>query len=340
MRWGDFACPTEPAWAAHLCIHLNDINERNHHAGLTSSIFQNARQVIVWMGSAGMKGPGTSIPSICKVINMWRARSGLTDQIPEATFSKMPKPLTFVADTLQETRYVDIGDAWISAIRLFSYPWFRIIWSIPEVTVARSVVLIQGNKAISWDWIGIAAAILIENYARPRSAWLVGWTPGKRPIVDPGILTAYFMYRMSVCQSHFEPLRVSFLQLISFSHAFMYRLDQGRIYALIGVPTVDSNSVSSKIVPDYSKPAGQVNLEIAQLIIQRPTSLNLLAEVRSDHNCRLMKPGSLYPKDLVLSSPSWCPQWHVHIHGFLVDTILPPWPCSGYQASGVSLGGV
>lgn len=316
-------------WVAHLCINMDDVHERARHVKLGVTIFQNARQVIVWLGLETMNDSGVVFSSICKVVNVWRKRSGLENRIPKATFSSLPDTTGMSPNTSQEASEPKLTEAWTSAISLFSHPWFCSVWSIAEVSIARSVVLMRGNKVISWDWIGLAAAVLRENYAKPRWTGDLAWTGGRRPPVDTGILTAYFMYRMSVSQSHFEPLKVTFHQLLRFSRHMTCQFRQDRIYALIGVPTVDADVVSSRIVVDYRKPSAQVNLETALLAMRGDCSPNLLANVRQDHDSRLLIPGGRYPKNLVLTGPSWCPQWDSPP----TEVILPPWPCKEYHAS-------
>ena len=315
-------------WAAEVCINVENVHERSHHVKLMPSIFRNARQIIVWLGSGAASDTGLAFASICKIVNAWRTRRGLADRIPEATFTDLSNPAGSSSTTQHRIPELKLADAWPPAIALFTHPWFRSIWSIPGVSTARTVVVMQGTATISWDCIGLAAAVLRENYARPhRASWNQS---GRRPPVDAGILTAYFMYRLSVSQSQFAPLKATLHQLLSFSRGMTCRFSQDRIYALMGAPTVDAGEVSSRIVPDYGKPAAQVHLETALLIMGESRCLNLLADVQQDHDSRLLMPGGRYPKNLILSGPSWCPQWDSRP---AAEVILPPWPCKEYHAS-------
>jgi len=41
--------------------------------------------------------------------------------------------------------------------------WFSRIWVIQEVVRAQNVVVLLPGYEISWDWVGLAAAIIVSN---------------------------------------------------------------------------------------------------------------------------------------------------------------------------------
>jgi hypothetical protein len=55
---------------------------------------------------------------------------------------------------------------WNKLLTLYSVSWFKRLWIIQEVALARFAIVVWGNYEISWEWVGLAAAILRTNYTR------------------------------------------------------------------------------------------------------------------------------------------------------------------------------
>ncbi|KAH7141613.1 heterokaryon incompatibility protein-domain-containing protein [Dactylonectria macrodidyma] len=309
-------------WLAPLCINLDDLNERNYHVQLARPIFQHAYHVIVWLGPGADTESDAQVVSLCKIVNTWRRKRHFQECYKEAKSINCR-----IHAPLQESREMTLPEAWSHAIRFFTRAWFRSVWSLQEASVPRSTVVVLGDSQISWDCIGLAAAILRENFGRVQSSQISDQSDGKRPIVTPGILNAYLVYRVSLSQQYFDPLKLTFHQLLTLTRGFRCKFEHDKIYALLGVPTKDT--ISSNIVPDYAKPASQVNRDLAILMLRTSNSLDILSQVQIDHSCRYMLPGTLAHRNLILDGPSWVPQWQTNI----TEPICPLQRCAGFSAA-------
>ncbi|KAJ4246511.1 hypothetical protein NW762_013451 [Fusarium torreyae] len=157
------------------------------------------------------------------------------------------------------------------------------------------------------------------------------------------------MYRISLCQQYFDPLELTFHQLLMLTRGFRCKFDQDKIYALLGVPTKDTTS--STILPDYTKSASEVNRDVAIAILRSETdSLDILSQVQLEHDCQNMMPGAMTYRNLMLDGPSWIPRWQANIHepicplqrsiGFSAATTVSPTVQVSPDNSKLAVGGV
>ncbi|UKZ80153.1 hypothetical protein TrVFT333_007910 [Trichoderma virens FT-333] len=166
-----------------------------------------------------------------------------------------------------------------------------------------------------------------ENYGRVSCIPQSKWERGKRAFPGPGILQAYFLYRVSQSQRFFLPLDLTYHELLSLTREFGCKYKHDKIYTTCGIPTLDS--ISSAIVPDYSKAVHTVYQEIALLFIQTNHSVAFLADVRNPHGWYHMKPGMTSKAPLELQGPSWVPRWHYQ----LTEKIAPLQNCFAFSAA-------
>ncbi|KAG9256281.1 uncharacterized protein F5Z01DRAFT_672276 [Emericellopsis atlantica] len=312
-------------WAPHLCIDVADVNDRNRHTKLAATIIQNASRTIVWLGSAGLGNYNTGFASICAVVNSWRARTGLEEHLAEASYSTKPDP---GFQSPKQRCVGSLSEAWLPAIEVFRSSWFTSTWSLQEVSVARSVTVMQSDKEISWDWIGLSSSILRENLGRLYGVWHRDWPEGKRPIVEEGVLSAYFMYRLSQSQSCFEPVELLFHQLLSLTRQFKCRIGHDRIYALLGVPTADADGVANRLKVDYGVKEPQLNHSVACHLAEMDGPASFLGQVHHDHDGRHKMRVSNNSLSLVVDGSSWVPWWQTA----LSDPIEPLVPHADFSA--------
>ncbi|KAF4448927.1 hypothetical protein FALBO_16734 [Fusarium albosuccineum] len=290
-------------WLPSLCINLEDLNERNYHVQRRQSIFQHTHKVIIWLGHGTGTEPDAQVASLCKDINSRRSSQ------------------------LHETSPLTIPEAWSHAVRFFGRGWFARMWSLQEASVARSIVVLLGDNQISWDCIGLAAAILRENFGRIQPSETSVQNEGRRPITTTGILNAYLIYRISLCQKYFDPVKLTFHQLLILTRGFWCKFEQDKVYALLGVQTKDT--ASSNIVPDYTRSASQVNQDVAIAVLHTSDSLDILSQVQLEHSCRDTMPATAARRELMLDGPSWIPRWQTNI----TERICPLQTSAGFSAA-------
>ncbi|RYO75500.1 hypothetical protein DL764_010383 [Monosporascus ibericus] len=270
LRYGD---RSRFIWADALCINQNDNTERSRQVQRMSSIFENASRVVIWLGNDEEGIVSEAFSGICVVVNAWRESAGRTDLVSPATFSPASEQRLVSADSL----------AWPSILALYEQSWFSRTWVLQEAALARDAVVVWDECNISWEWVGLAAAIIRTNFGSLSADIQKHMdfnrrehTVGRR--VPEGIVNAYFIYRVSRSQRLYTPLQFTFHHLLQLTRHFHCQDDRDRVFGLLGLPT--SDGASDGIIANYSKPVGEVYFQVACHILDCTGSIALLSSAR------------------------------------------------------------
>lgn len=333
-------------WADAICINQDDAEERGQQVSLMGEIFRNAFGVLVWLGvdreynGRELRDPregrvATALSAICSVVETWAAETGRTD-------IKRPH---YRIQGLDEDFY---GDGTLSlesqggykSLALYYKRWFKRLWVVQEIALARQATVICDKGEISWQWIGLAAAIIRTNWNRiivPRS------TDRQVPV---GVMNAYFMYRISRSQSYFEPLRFSFCELLTLTRQFGCQEERDKIFGLLGLTTTDGINVL--ITPDYTSSLEDIYRHVATVMRASTNPKGFLSHVH--HVDIFDEDGSmdeehyswehgLPPKKEpagTIPEPSWYPRWHIRGPQALAPLDAHPSFAAGLSKSGWS----
>lgn len=172
---------------------------------------------------------------------------------------------------------------WSGFADLFDRAWFWRLWCLQEIVLASSAELMWGPEIISWECLGFAAAWIrtMEHQTARRI---------------PGLYNAYLMYALSISSDKHDP--VSFLHLLSLTRQFKVSDARDRIYALLGLPTTDSDPENGELYvdPDYTKTLPEVYEALARKMLLSFQGLRTLSTVQ-------------HGMEVEETLPSWVPQW-------------------------------
>jgi len=114
-------------WIDAICINQADVEEKTHQVALMSSIFQSAHKVIVWL-SEDFASSKLAMQALSK-------------------FQDIPDSIQSVANGLMSIS----ADTWYALQDLFRNGWFRRVWIVPEVVVAKDVEVLCGQQSFPWS---------------------------------------------------------------------------------------------------------------------------------------------------------------------------------------------
>ena len=310
-------------------------------------IYHSAHEVVIWLGedevSAALRSEDPTgervavrdgidaravFADLCMVVNLWR-RGGLDSESDGQEPSKLPTT-SMIPEAKFDAPAIKPGHArpgyhsraawrlywWQNTLKLFSRRWFHRVWVIQEVALARNATVLLGDCSISWEVIGLAVAILRNNFNK-ITAGVEQWHARQELLnLRTGVINAYFMYRLSRSQLYTKPIEVDFHDLLILTRAFDCEDDRDRIYGLLGLPFSQPGRTSSTeamdsepfIMPDYSKTASQVYGVVAEKLIIESGTVALLSSVqRPGSTFTLQSPQKPFDRD----APSWVPQWNL-----------------------------
>ena len=324
-------------WADAICINQQDDAERSHQVASMGDIFRNAHRVVVWLGidadaedvpDAVERISSRAFAGVCSVVDTWSEAM----QHPGPTGSDSSrKPVLDRHRPVYRINGVNHdlsgeegplsmeSETWSTVLQLYETRWFHRLWVVQELALAKRAVAVWGGCEMSWEWIGLAAAIIRTNWNRivPSIPSLDRESSSSR-LVPVGVMNAYLMYRISSFQGGplpalFQPLRFSFRELLALTRQFGCEDKRDNIFGLLGLETTDGDVVKVRIRPDYSKSLEGVYREVAGAMLLAGEVPGPGGKREGDaSDCPLAFLSHVYHDSSDGRSgglPSWVPQW-------------------------------
>lgn len=156
-------------WVDALCINQDDETEKHREVMRMRAIYYSAKRVVVWLGDAVFDSNMAIewAEQIHLHFKAYLTRLGVQDE-GEGIF-----------DWIRETQRFQMVEAfgllmpyhalrWKALHRLLSRPWFGRAWTLQELVVARSSLMLCGNRAVKWEVLELAIEVC-EVTTRPRT---------------------------------------------------------------------------------------------------------------------------------------------------------------------------
>ncbi|EEU41739.1 uncharacterized protein NECHADRAFT_87764 [Fusarium vanettenii 77-13-4] len=310
---------TRVVWADAICIDQSNLVERSQQVAAMGDIFRNAFRVLVWLGPDGDDDPlkstaSQALVSVCSIVSTWATPTDRPVNVENARY----RIQGLAQDFHGEGPLSQDSPVWLQALALYKTRWFQRLWVVQEIALAQRATVIWGKCEMSWQWIGLAAAVIRTNWHRivPNHSNRSGVSDRQVPI---GVMNAYFMYRISRSQDYLKPLLFSFCELLTLTRQFGCQEKRDKIFGLLGLATTDG--VNSLIAPDYTNSLGEVYRNLARLMISSKNPLAILSHIH--HTEIFDHPGhDVYAYDHDYSpqagsarvtpfKDSWIPRWDV-----------------------------
>lgn len=157
-------------WADAICIDQSPeaVEERTQQVQLMRHIYQNAKQVVIWLGEAHSDSH-LAISLLKKIVKV--------KEKLEEIGSLPPSSLRFTSEVLENAGLPcdrtegRKNKSWVSLRPLLNRDWFRRIWIVQEVTLAATATVLCGQDEIVWDEfvtameVGISSGVMVNQRA-------------------------------------------------------------------------------------------------------------------------------------------------------------------------------
>jgi len=166
-------------WIDAICINQSSIDEKNHQVPLMSALYSQADRVLVWLGE---EADNSSLA--IAFLQRWADACGEARKASKKEF--VANPLTFILRYLQDP--FD-ETSWKAAAALVHRPYWKRIWIIQEIVMARDRMIFCGRDEIHFDQFRKAFFFFhgledlnIDNQVNPAiaSGWISIRPPSKR----------------------------------------------------------------------------------------------------------------------------------------------------------------
>lgn len=260
-------------WADGICINQTDVLERGHQVRLMRSIYEQANLVYVWLGAGSRE---------------------CTDMHAQCAFNFLNSLKVKSRDEEIYGRIAETDDIiWRHLSHVLNRPWFRRIWILQEIGVARAATFYYGNASIDRNALYRACYILSTRIIDFPSI-----TRLETPITWIRSLATHFHFNGSK-----SSLMISKFDLFDLARPCAATDPRDMIYALMGHPIFDIDDDEEFLPIDYSHSRERAYTEIALKLLHEPWNpLQLLSLVKHTGSKGVGRDSRL---------PSWVPAWDV-----------------------------
>ncbi|KAI1146498.1 heterokaryon incompatibility protein-domain-containing protein [Nemania diffusa] len=240
-------------WIDCLCINQSLHREKAHQVSMMGEIYGHALRVLIWLGE-GDELSDIGMERISHYAVTQRARSNPSAAPPEFEIS------------------IDNKDS-VALEAVLKREYFSRVWTIQEIVLAQSAIIVCGSKSVSWqDFVDTAVHLRhapMERYATFRSQLRAIWNVTR--VVPGGSL--FTLLRNTFRSSHYH-----------------CGIDHDRVYALLSLA-----GDHERLDVDYDDPIRNVFIDVVRVYIENHKRLAILSYIQEPH-CS---------PDL----PSWVPDW-------------------------------
>jgi Heterokaryon incompatibility protein (HET) len=149
-----------PIWIDAICINQADIAERNSQVSQMSRIYENAQQVVVWLGKE-------EAYSASAIKSMQRLKFTMEDMFIDTQSSQSttspPWERDFIDCRFTDKELVEMIDFFVT------YRWFSRIWTVQELILARKLMFVCGTIIEPLDTIWRGS--FMSNFLGFASSW-------------------------------------------------------------------------------------------------------------------------------------------------------------------------
>ncbi|XXH05480.1 hypothetical protein Hte_011910 [Hypoxylon texense] len=249
---------TRIIWADAICINQSDLDEKSIQVNMMKDIYRQARQVLVWLGE---DQEGNTLKTLVK----------LMQELSKVDNRAHPKDRVFIRKAFGSR-----DKHMLALSSLLEKPWFRRIWVIQEVAMAKEAVIHCGSESLPWE--GLCSILELENGI--NAAWA-----NNQIIMD--IVAGIAFERKAVRQGTPPCL----LQVLLRHRASLASDPRDKIYALLGLCNDDL------VEANYKLQASDLHRLLTQAHLRRYCNLDIITV-----------PSSPFYQD-PRTGPSWVPDW-------------------------------
>jgi hypothetical protein len=262
-------------WIDAICVNQDDLEERSSQVQLMRHIYQNAVQVVAYLGEST---PASN--AAFELVRSAKLKDWFTDESDEAATQAEENRICKILLS-KSSRQGFIGLSQDIAIR----PWFQRVWVIQEVAVSKKVILQCGHATLPFgEYVSLVSCIASLRQRLPTDGDFDDETV--RRTAD-------------MAETRFQFQNSHSLSIAELVHRYRGRGatdPRDNVYALLGLATdIDTGDALSNPNYDQTVTKMAVYVMVMEHYIRTYQRLDLICEQRR--------------YDLPRDWPSWLPDW-------------------------------
>ncbi|KIV85828.1 hypothetical protein PV11_01484 [Exophiala sideris] len=318
-------CEPRLLWADGICINQLSIDGQGHQVGMMDLVYGESQGTLIWLGEPDGFDNSAAFELLRK-FNSYMVAEVVrllpsSDHVLQAVHRIRPLP--------NNHPLLAVSDDWTAVGKLFELPWFRRVWVLQEIGVAKKATAFCGGLTIDFTEIALFAQLhhsvkkFLPHYANlatehtelalsdiwARFGTAQSWTNGNPTLKA---MKEFWMAPQRSANGIVEVLHTS--------RSFKATRDVDHVYGFLGHAEAKSQDGHSNLIEvDYKRPTEETYLLLATQLLLSTRSLRLLCVVQHwDEDLNNAERKNL---------PSWVPMFHSEpLYEFLV-------PHSTYDAA-------
>jgi hypothetical protein len=121
-----------PLWIDQLCINQADDDEKSKQVAMMDEIYAASQAVLSWLGEGG---------------NMTTEAADLINDLSLVPMDCIEGPDFDPAAFVEQFS----SDSWLSLGSIVARPYFKRVWIVQEIALAKKIILICGDRLLDWD---------------------------------------------------------------------------------------------------------------------------------------------------------------------------------------------
>ena len=313
----------EYIWIDSICIDQENITERNAQVTIMSEIYRQAQSVFIWLGRDDI----FTRPAANVLMNL--------SKLPDSSVAAMKRESYIFGESKGKSFGLPSFDTgtWLSVYAFLHRSWFKRVWILQEVALARRTAVLCGLVGMQWPMLVQASEKLFysgwyADLASTAKDYMDGRSPsalGQFRGIDE---TAKYLHQVDYDPMFHTPKTIvgvtdtrgglgiednvlkltesrkafNFTELMEFFRYSLSSEPRDKVYSLYGLLPKDGPDRPHGIetpMADYRKSIATVYTEAAWLQLRWAKNLDLLGHVQDAAHTK------------TLGLPSWVPDYKV-----------------------------
>ncbi|KAE8446732.1 hypothetical protein EG329_011637 [Mollisiaceae sp. DMI_Dod_QoI] len=280
-------------WIDAICIHQENIPERNSQVPMMERIYRQAQNVVIWLG------PNDQLTELgIKVMQRFASVS------EENREFELPEDLEdSEVYRILEIPFCNLQD-WLALATFLLRTWFSRVWVLQESFAAKETVVFCGTHVLSWGHISAASKTLTDTGLGRLLAGKVEEV--RKADINSTEYVGNTLNNLYIFEDMRENAKSLTLEtLLQQSRYFGATNRRDHVYGVLGmwIPSSGDQTASDLIKPDYSLSVPVIYTQASAVSIREMGDLNLLSLVEgSSFRSEEMQTENL---------PSWVPDYTI-----------------------------
>jgi hypothetical protein len=267
-------------WADALCINQTDDAEKDVQISLMQKIYQEAKEVLLWVGWRSDAEVENAMNLLCYLANqeceveqkhgvkaIWHDE-GTAIETPRISGRPSSAESWYSDDHLADTDTVPFAPTSLAPlVPLFEACYFRRLWVFQEVALSPLAAMFWGRARVRYEWVALVAGLISERYMAEFAAY---------DDALAGLQICAKMYR-AWSGAYAE---MPFFDLLIETRDLKATQAQDKIWGLLGIKTSDSDPGRDVFLkPEVGIEPAEVFERVAKKVLLEKGDLRCLATV-------------------------------------------------------------